>query len=139
MLPNEFDIACCFGLLQGTENAVLLASFNFSPENIFTTRPVIFHQLCRSVSLLLFHCCQMVRRWRPILTHAFKDYRWWKLLDVGPQKFILLLIDTIFAFINPFMLNFFGVLFSCCLFIHRFQTLVAVILLSTSFSQDMRQ
>lgn len=32
MLSNEFDIARCFGILQGTENPVLLASFNFSLE-----------------------------------------------------------------------------------------------------------
>lgn len=32
MLPNVVDIACCFGILQGTENPVLLVSFNFFPE-----------------------------------------------------------------------------------------------------------
>lgn len=32
MLPDEFDIAHCFGVLQGIENPHLLGSFSFSPE-----------------------------------------------------------------------------------------------------------
>lgn len=33
MLSNECDVVGCFGILQGTENPVSLASFSFSPEN----------------------------------------------------------------------------------------------------------
>lgn len=33
MLWNECDVVGCFGILQGTENPVSLASFSFSPEN----------------------------------------------------------------------------------------------------------
>lgn len=40
--------------------------------NIFTARPeCCIHNVC-----LFFTAGEMVRKWRPILTHPSKDYRW---------------------------------------------------------------
>lgn len=49
MLLNKFDIACCFEILQGTENPVLLASLDFSPE----TNEYFYYKTSNIVSVML--------------------------------------------------------------------------------------
>lgn len=49
ILPNEFDIAHCFGIVQGTENPLLLASFNFSPE----TNEYFYYKTSNVASVML--------------------------------------------------------------------------------------
>lgn len=104
--------------------------------DVFTTGSVMWHRLCRSLSLFLFHCC-WIRRWRSILTHSCRDYRWWNLL--GLDSFCCEFLTSskqIHFVVNKNWFNPSNCSLHCWLFIHRFQTQVPIILLLNSFSQD---
>lgn len=80
--------------------------------NIFTARPAMLVPFPPLVSLLPDD-----EKLEANSDTYFQGW-WWTLPNVGSHKFILLLIDTVLTFINPFIRNSFGVSFYVLLAVH---------------------